>query len=83
VSPEGGETKTTMKLNIQTEIPELAIPSNLSAAIDDTVEAAFSLRISESELIDIVKDRMHKKSDVTDSRQFFSPNKMFHPEAGP
>jgi hypothetical protein len=72
-----------MKLNIKTELPELAIPTNLSAAIDDTVEAAFSLSISESDLIDIVKDRMHKRSDVVDSRQFFSPCKMFHPEAGP
>ena len=72
-----------MTLNIKPEIPELAIPTDLSAAIDDTVEAAVSLRISESELIDIVKNRMHKRSDVIDSRQFFSPNKMFHPEAGP
>jgi hypothetical protein len=72
-----------MKLNIKPEIPELAIPTNLSAAIDDTVEAAFSLHLSESELIDIVKNRMNKRSDVIESRQFFSPDKMFHPEAGP
>jgi hypothetical protein len=72
-----------MRLNIKPETPELAIPTNLAAAIDETVEAAFSLRIPESELIDIVKDRIHKRADLIDSRQFFSPNKMFYPEAGP
>jgi hypothetical protein len=82
-SPRGEETKKTMKLNIKTEPLELELSTNLSAAIDDTVEAAFSLHISESDLIDILKERLHKKSNVIAASQFFSPNKMFHPEAGP
>ncbi len=83
MSPRGEETKNTMKLNIKTETHEPVLSTSLAAAIDETVEAAVSLQISESTLIDILKERMTQKLHVSASSQFFSPNKMFHPEAGP
>lgn len=57
--------------------------SNLSAALDETVEAAVALRISEQELIAKMLERWQKRASSKVVSIYPQPQKMFNPTAGP
>jgi ABC-type transporter Mla subunit MlaD len=65
-----------MELKLEQESTQ----TKLSAALDDTVEAAVALRMTERELVAQVLECLHQKSSKGEPPQ---AHKMFDPQAGP
>jgi hypothetical protein len=68
-----------MKLNLERERDSRE--TNLSAALDDVVEAAVALRVPEQELVAQLLDCLHKKTSSKVVPLY--PHKMYDPQAGP
>lgn len=68
----------------KTKLKRKSTENDLAAALDKSVEAAVDLRISETELIAQLLERLHSKAICQVVPLWLEPQeKTYHPEAGP
>jgi hypothetical protein len=66
---------------MKTKLDPETIETSFTCALDDTVEAAVKLHMSERELVAQLLECLHKKASRKDVLPV--PHKMCEPEAGP